>query len=96
MVALSDGGGVKSALPRPVVGADAVARLLSTGWWRTDAKRTVEPVHINGSPALLIRLDGEIDGVLAVHVDNGHVTGAYHVRNPEKLSHINRPTTVSR
>ncbi|MEV4804003.1 RNA polymerase sigma-70 factor [Nonomuraea sp. NPDC049421] len=96
VVALSDGGGVKSALPRPVVGADAVARLLSTGWWRTDARRTVEPVQINGSPALLIRLDGEIDGVLAVHVDNGHVTGAYHVRNPEKLSHINRPTTVSR
>lgn len=63
-------------------------------WARTHV--TARRPHGTGSPALLIRLDGEIDGVLAVHVDNGHVTGAYHVRNPEKLSHINRPTTVSR
>ncbi|WP_394361511.1 RNA polymerase sigma-70 factor [Amycolatopsis sp. SB7-3] len=96
VVALSDGGGLKHALPRPVVGADAVARLLAVGWWKRGAERTVEPVQVNGGPGLLIRIGGEIDGVLAVRVENGHVTGAYHVRNPEKLSGVAREITVSR
>ncbi|WP_236952406.1 hypothetical protein [Kibdelosporangium phytohabitans] len=49
-----------------------------------------------GGPGLLIRVDGEIDGVLAVRVENGHVTGAYHVRNPEELSGVEREIAVSR
>jgi len=96
VVALSDGGGVKHALLRPIVGADNVARLLAVGWWKRDAERSVEPVQINGGPGLLVRVNGEIDGVLAVRVENGYVTGAYHVRNPEKLSRIERETAVSR
>ncbi|WP_394367739.1 RNA polymerase sigma-70 factor [Nonomuraea phyllanthi] len=96
VVALSDGGGVKHALLRPVVGAGNVARLLAVGWWKRDAERSAELVQINGGPGLLIRLNGEIDGVVAVHVENGYVTGAYHVRNPEKLSRVERPTAVSR
>ncbi|QKG27230.1 RNA polymerase sigma-70 factor [Actinomadura verrucosospora] len=96
VVALSDGGGIKHALLRPIVGADDVARLLAVGWWKRDAERTVELVQINGGPGLLVRVNGEIDGVVAVRVENGYVTGAYHVRNPEKLSHVQRETTVSR
>ncbi|MEV5576871.1 RNA polymerase sigma-70 factor [Spirillospora sp. NPDC052269] len=96
VVALSDGGGIKHALLRPIVGADKVARLLAGGWWKRDAERTVELVQINGGPGLLIRIDGEIDGVVAALVENGYVTGAYHVRNPEKLSRVERETTVSR
>ncbi|OIJ86458.1 RNA polymerase sigma-70 factor [Streptomyces colonosanans] len=96
VVALSDGGGVKRALQQPVLGADKVARLLATGWRRRGAERSVELVQINGGPALLVRLNGEIDGVLAVRVENGYVTGLYHVRNPEKLSRVERQTAVSR
>ncbi|MET7337840.1 RNA polymerase sigma-70 factor [Nonomuraea sp. NPDC005650] len=96
VVALSDGGGIKHALLRPVVGADQVARLLAVGWWKRDAERSVELVQINGGPGLLVRVNGEIDGVLAVRVESGYVTGAYHVRNPEKLSRVERETAVSR
>ncbi|RFU40048.1 RNA polymerase sigma-70 factor [Actinomadura logoneensis] len=96
VVALSDGGGVRHALLRPVVGAAKVARLLAGRWWRRDAARTAEPVQINGGPGLLVRVDGEIDGVVAVRVEDGLVTGAYHVRNPEKLSHVERETLLSR
>ncbi|MGW7078021.1 RNA polymerase sigma-70 factor [Streptomyces sp. NPDC054866] len=96
VVALSDGGGVKHALLRPIVGADNVARLLAAGWWKRDAERSVEPVQINGGPGLLVRVDGEVDGVVALRVENGRVTGAYHVRNPEKLSRVARETAVSR
>ncbi|GHE57995.1 RNA polymerase sigma24 factor [Streptomyces longispororuber] len=95
VVALSDGGGVRHALLRPVVGADKVARLLAGGWWR-GARRSVEPVQINGGPGLLVRVDGEVDGVVAVRVEDGYVTGAYHVRNPEKLSRVARETAVAR
>jgi RNA polymerase sigma-70 factor (ECF subfamily) len=96
VVALSDGGGVRHALLRPVVGADNVARLLARGWWKREAERSVELVQINGGPGLLVRVNGEIDGVLTARVENGYVTGAYHVRNPEKLSRVERATTVSR
>ncbi|MFC5830934.1 RNA polymerase sigma-70 factor [Nonomuraea insulae] len=96
VVALSDGGGVKHALLRPIVGIDNVARLLAVGWWKRDGKRSVELVQINGGPGLLVRVNGEIDGVLAVRVENGYVTGAYHVRNPEKLSRMEQETAVSR
>jgi len=96
VVALSDGGGVKHALLRPIVGADNVARLLAVGWWKRDAERSVELVQINGGPGLLVRVEGEIDGVVAVRLENGYVTGAYHVRNPEKLSRMDQETTVSR
>ncbi|OLT31664.1 RNA polymerase subunit sigma-24 [Actinomadura sp. CNU-125] len=95
VVALSDGGGVTHALPRPVVGADEVARLLAVGWWKR-AHRTVELVQVNGGPGLLVRIDGEVDGVVAVRVEEGLVTGAYHVRNPEKLARVETETPLSR
>ncbi|MCN9241649.1 RNA polymerase sigma-70 factor [Streptomyces sp. RY43-2] len=96
VVALSDGGGVKRAILRPVVGVDKVARLLATRWYRRGAERSVELVQVNGGPGLLVRLDGELDGVLTVRVENGYVTGLYHVRNPHKLSRVERETAVSR
>jgi hypothetical protein len=43
-----------------------------------------------------MRLNGEIDGVVAVRIDDGFVTGLYYVRNPEKLSRVERETAVSR
>ncbi|MFI5663295.1 RNA polymerase sigma-70 factor [Streptomyces sp. NPDC051684] len=96
VIALSDGGGIKHALPRPVVGSDKVARLLASGWWRRDADRSVEIMQINGGPGLVVRVAGEIDGVVAVRVEDDFVTGAYHVRNPKKLSRVRRATAVSR
>ncbi|MFC5745579.1 RNA polymerase sigma-70 factor [Actinomadura rugatobispora] len=96
VVALSDGGGLKRAVPRPIVGADKVARLLAAGLSSVDAEASVEPVQVNGCPGLILRLDGEIDGVVAVRVEDGLITGLYFVRNPEKLSRVERETTLSR
>ncbi len=94
VVALSDGGGVAKALPRPVVGADNVARVLVTGLRQYSA--TVQPTQLNGWPALILRLDGRLDSVVALRFENGLVTGLYSVRNPAKLSRVERQVAVHR
>jgi hypothetical protein len=81
---------------RPIVGADRVARLLAVSLPRIAGAASVEPVQINGGPALIIRLNGEIDDIVAVRIDDGLISGLYIVRNPEKLSRIERETAVSR
>jgi RNA polymerase sigma-70 factor (TIGR02957 family) len=96
VVALADGGGVKQAALRPIVGADRVARFLAAGLGRAGVGMSVELAHVNGGPALMVRMDGEIDGVLAVRIDEGQVSGIYYVRNPEKLSWLDEATTVRR
>ncbi|MGW0484622.1 RNA polymerase sigma-70 factor [Nonomuraea sp. NPDC003214] len=94
VVVLSDGGGVKQALLRPVRGAERVVRVFATGLKRFGAAMSLEPAQVNGGPAMLIRLDGELDGVLAVRVEHGLVTGLYYVRNPEKLSRVMSETAI--
>ncbi len=96
VVFLGDGGGVKQAVLRPVVGAEKVARLLATGLGRIAEMGPLRPAQVNGYPALVLHLDGEIDTVVAVRIDDGLVTGLYAVRNPEKLSHMERETALRR
>jgi RNA polymerase sigma-70 factor (ECF subfamily) len=96
VVFLGDGGGVVQAVTAPVVGADRVARLLAIGLSRIAAAASMQPAQVNGYPALILRINGEIDGVIAVRIDDGLITGLYAVRNPEKLSRVERETAVSR
>ncbi|MGW2229879.1 sigma factor-like helix-turn-helix DNA-binding protein, partial [Streptomyces formicae] len=91
VVLLTDGGGVVRAALAPVVGARQVAEVLG----RLDGV-VLEPAQVNGCPALLVRRDGAIDTVMAVRMDDGLITGLYAVRNPEKLSRVERETAVSR
>jgi RNA polymerase sigma-70 factor (TIGR02957 family) len=97
VVFLGDGGGVVQAVLVPVVGASRVARLLATGLDRiAAAAASLQPAQVNGYPALILRLNGDIDTVLVVRVDDGLVTGLYAVRNPEKLSHMEQEITLRR
>lgn len=96
VVALGDGGGIKQALPRPVSGAKKVARLFAAGLAGWGAKMTAEMAHVNGGPALIIWLDGELDSVVTMRVEEGLVSGIYTVRNPEKLLRIMQEAAVSR
>jgi RNA polymerase sigma-70 factor (ECF subfamily) len=96
VVFLGDGGGVVQAVLVPVAGADKVGRLLAAGLGRIPATASLQPAQVNGYPALILRLDGEIDTVIAVRIDDGLITGLYAVRNPEKLSHMAQETTLRR
>ncbi|MGV9722890.1 RNA polymerase sigma-70 factor [Nocardia beijingensis] len=95
VVLLGDGGGVVQATLAPVLGADDVARTLTAGLGRLAAVSR-QPALVNGYPALILRRDGEIDTVLALRIDDGLVTGLYAVRNPEKLSRMQRETALCR
>ncbi|MDQ4504315.1 RNA polymerase sigma-70 factor [Sinomonas sp. ASV322] len=96
VVYMGDGGGLRQAARRPIVGADKVVRMLVGGFAKTRATVTTEPTTVNGSPALVFRLNGELDGVLTVRVEQGRVTGAYYVRNPEKLTRVESEIALSR
>lgn len=96
VVFLGDGGGVVQAVLVPVVGAGRVARLLAVGLGRIAATASLQPVQVNGYPALILRLNGDVDAVIAVRIDDGLITGLYAVRNPEKLSRVERETAMSR
>ncbi|WP_433262274.1 RNA polymerase sigma-70 factor [Micromonospora vinacea] len=95
VVLLGDGGGIKQAVLRPVAGADKVARLLCSTHART-ATMSLHPAQVNGHPALVLRLDGAVDTVLALRIDDGLISGVYAVRNPEKLSHMRSETALRR
>ena len=97
VVLMGDGGGVRRAVLRPVVGADKVARLMLGGLGKLAGQEMLlRPAEVNGYPALVVRLDGALDTVVALRIEDGLITGLYAVRNPEKLSHMDRETALSR
>jgi RNA polymerase sigma-70 factor (TIGR02957 family) len=96
VVLMSDGGGVKRAALRPVVGAAKVVRYFVGGSGKAGDRLTVAPTVVNGGPALVVRLDGELDGVMAIRVEDARITGLYYVRNPDKLTHIESETPLTR
>jgi RNA polymerase sigma-70 factor (TIGR02957 family) len=95
VVLVADGGGIKQAALRPVIGADKVARMFVTGISKVDSILTAEPTVVNGNPSLVLRLDGQLDGVLAVRVEDARITGLYYVRNPEKLTRVQSATPLT-
>ncbi|MDG4532481.1 RNA polymerase sigma-70 factor [Streptomyces sp. AV19] len=94
VVLVGDGGGVRQAVLRPIVGADKVGRLLAASLGRIGT--SLRPAQVNGHPALILQPDGEIDTVVTVRVDGGLITGLYAVRNPGKLSHMRREAALRR
>ncbi|MFF5756268.1 RNA polymerase sigma-70 factor [Streptomyces longwoodensis] len=96
VVLVGDGGGVKQAVLWPLSGADKVARLVLAGLGRVAGSSSLRRTVVNGRPALVMCLDGELDTVLAVRMDDGLITGLYAVRNPEKLSRMDAETALSR
>lgn len=95
VVLVADGGGVRQAALRPILGAAKVVRYLTGTMAKNALPLTAGLAVLNGSPALVVRLDGEIDGVIAVRVEDGRVSGLYYVRNPDKLSRVESEVGLS-
>ncbi|OXM68640.1 RNA polymerase sigma-70 factor [Amycolatopsis vastitatis] len=95
VVVVGDGGGVKQAALRPVSGAGKVVRFILGGLGKTTERITVEPTTVNGNPGFVVRLDGELDGVIAIRFDDGRISGLYYVRNPAKLTRLASETPLT-
>jgi RNA polymerase sigma-70 factor (ECF subfamily) len=95
VVLLSDGGGLRRAALHPVIGAEKIVRFYLGGSARVEATITWEPTMANGSPALAVYVGGELDGVMAVRVEDARIAGLYFVRNPEKLTHVTSETPLT-
>lgn len=95
VVLVTDGGGVKKAALRPIVGVEKVLRFL-TAVQPPSAVVEAMAVVVNGEPALRIDIDGEPDSIVTAEVDHGAVVRLLVVRNPEKLRRIAEETPLRR
>ncbi|MFD9281283.1 RNA polymerase sigma-70 factor [Streptomyces mirabilis] len=95
VVLVSDGGGVKQAALRPISGAEKVVRFIVGGTGKAEGSLTSAPTVVNGNPALVLRLDGEVDGIMAIRVEGARISGLYYVRNPEKLTRVASETSLT-
>ena len=88
-VALTDGGGRKTAARNPIVGADKIARFfICLAAKNAGHDIRVEPAMINGAIGALLYLDGELDHTMSMAISGEKIAAIYIVRNPDKLRHL--------
>jgi RNA polymerase sigma factor (sigma-70 family) len=87
---IADGGGLASAAPRPIEGAEQIARYLAELAARTPGNVTMLERTVNGQPGLVAQQDGLTVTVFAFDIADDRITHIWAVRNPEKL----RPWTT--
>jgi RNA polymerase sigma-70 factor (ECF subfamily) len=82
--AVADGGGLASAVLRPVAGREQVARYAIALADRAPDMAVLERA-VNGRPGLVLQRDGVTVTVVAFDVVDGRITRIWAVRNPDKL-----------
>ena len=87
---VGDGGGKAPALPRSVVGADNVARVLASIFpVLAKIEASMEPRELNRQPGVIIRdHDGKVVGTMTLDVLDGQIQTIRSVANPDKLRHL--------
>ena len=93
VVLVTDGGGFKKAALRPILGREKVLRFLDGV---APESSEADVVMVNGAPALRLFIDGELDSIGAMLVEDGLVTGIYWVRNPAKLARLDEVVALTR
>jgi RNA polymerase sigma-70 factor, ECF subfamily len=94
-IAITDGGGRKTAALNPIMGADKIARFF-IGVTAKNAGHDIriEPAVINGAFGALLYLDGELDHAVSMAIDGERIAAIYVVRNPDKLRHLQPDVTA--
>ena len=89
-VLIGDGGGIARSLPRPMVGAAAIARAIVAFYGQIDEWGvTLEPAWVNGQPGFrTIAPDGRLVNVVGFDILDGRVVAIRSMLNPHKLSHL--------
>lgn len=85
---VSDGGGIKLAALKPIVGNDNVARFLESVTRKSREQgltTTFVFALINGEPGAVVYIDGDVEQTMSFDIEDGRIAAIYVVRNPEKL-----------
>jgi RNA polymerase sigma-70 factor (ECF subfamily) len=92
IVFYSDGGGRVPAALNPIYGPDKVTRLIIglLGKFDPAAIPGMQALEINGRPGLVLTVDGSIYSTLGIETDGARITAIYLMRNPDKLTRIER------
>ena len=95
-VLIGDGGGRARALPRPMVGAPAVARALVAFYGQIDEWGvTLHPARVNGQPGFrTLDADGRLVNVVGLDMQDGRITAIRAMLNPDKLGHLGETSTI--
>jgi RNA polymerase sigma-70 factor (ECF subfamily) len=90
VVMVGDGGGKARSLPKPMVGAQPVARALASFYKIADDWGvTLHPAIVNGQPGFRsLAPDGKLVNVVQIDVADRKVQRIHSMLNPDKLSHI--------
>ncbi|MEH7122429.1 RNA polymerase sigma-70 factor [Bacillus sp. JJ1773] len=86
----SDGGGKVTAALRPIFSADHIARFLLGVITKLPENAAYQFKNVNGSPGMVVIIDGRIDYVVSIEVNDGKIAKIYMVSNPDKLIHLNK------
>ncbi|WP_043624099.1 RNA polymerase sigma factor SigJ [Nonomuraea candida] len=89
--ATGDGGGLVTAVPRPLEGAEEVARFFAARRPGAGSGLTLVECTVNGQPGLVGRQDGVAVTVMAFDIADDRITRIWAVLNPDKL----RPWTTA-
>ena len=95
VVLVTDGGGVRKAALRPILGRDKVLRFLEAVT-PTDADVELRLQLVGGQPGIVALLDGEVDSVITIDAVDGVVGALYFVRNPDKLTRLGDEVRLAR
>ena len=82
----ADGGGKTAAAPKPIVGADRIARLvigLREKFWAVD--RSLAVATVNGETGLCIRDGNRLIATMSIATDGERILDVFAVVNPDKL-----------
>ena len=87
---VGDGGGKAPQLARSIIGAEKVARLLTSIFpWLVSIEVTLQPHEVNGQPGAIFRdRDGKVLNTMALDVLDGRIQAIRSVINPDKLRHV--------
>jgi RNA polymerase sigma-70 factor (ECF subfamily) len=93
-----DGGGIASAVLNPVIGSDAVARLMQGIFVKARRYNIIfVEAMVNGQPGFLAKSSaGELISVMSLQIVDGKIQAFHSVVNPEKLTHLGTISDLAR
>jgi RNA polymerase sigma-70 factor (ECF subfamily) len=87
VILYSDGGGIVKAAIRPIVSSVNVLSFLFGITKKMPDDFIFEVKRINGQPAIVNRINGELHSVISFYISNERIKEIYMLLNPEKLNH---------